>query len=280
MSTPGTEHIAIFAAGFAAAVVNSVAGGGTLITFPVLLWAGRDPIAASATNSLALWPGSLASAIGYRREIARAPRLLGVLLPAAVVGSLAGGILLLKTPAPALGLIAPSLILVATVLLALQRPVTRLLRGRGEAGAPNHAADTAGVPSPAPGSPPNSVSTRRTVALFAWQLVVSIYGGYFGAGMGILMLAALGVYGLSDIHHKNGLKNVLAAVINGVAGIYFFGSNAINPTDALVLVMGTIAGGYGGASIGRRLKPVLVERIVIGIGVGSALTLIVKRLFA
>jgi uncharacterized membrane protein YfcA len=252
-----TDGIAIFAAGVGAGVVNAVAGGGTLLSFPVLLWAGRDPIMANATNALALWPGALAGALGFRRELAKAPRLLGLLLPPALVGGLVGGWLLLRTGSRVFNSVVPFLVLAATVLLALQRPLRRLVR----------------APETPDGRPHVG---SRAVGLVAGQLVVSIYGGYFGAGMGILMLAALGLYGILDIHERNGLKNVLSAVINGIAGIYFALSGAINWGDALVLGVGAVVGGYAGAAVGRKLKREVAELVVVGIGVAMTIALFVR----
>jgi len=252
------DAIAIFAAGVGAGMINAVAGGGTLLSFPVLLWAGRDPIVANATNALALWPGSLAGALGFRRELAKAPRLLSLMLPAAILGGGFGGWLLLSTPSRLFSSIVPYLVLLATALMAAQRPLRRLVQ-----------ADEA--------APSDELHRgRRAVALFVGQLAVSIYGGYFGAGMGILMLAALGLYGVADIHQRNGLKNVASTVINGVAGIYFAASGAIAWGDALALGTGAIVGGYAGAAVGRRLSRSVAEAVVVAIGVAMTVALFVR----
>jgi hypothetical protein len=251
--------LGIFAAGVAAGVINAVAGGGTLLTFPVLIWAGRDPIVANATNTLALWPGALAGAYALRREVAQVPRLLSWLMPAAVLGSIVGGWLLLSTPTRVFTFIVPYLVLLATVLVAAQRPLMRLLR------VVEAHADAV-----------NTASTGRAAVLFTAQLVVSVYGGYFGAGMGILMLAALGLYGLHDIHQRNGVKNLLGAATNGVAGVYFAISGMVDWRDALLLSAGAVAGGYGGASIGRRLSRRVAEGIVVAIGLSATLLLIIR----
>jgi uncharacterized membrane protein YfcA len=253
-----TDGLAIFAAGVGAGVVNAVAGGGTLLSFPVLVWAGRDPIVANATNALALWPGALAGALGFRRELSKAPRLLTLLLPPALLGGMFGGWLLLRTPSRVFASVVPYLVLAATLLLALQRPLRRLAR------APEIAEDEANRGS-------------RAVALVLGQIAVSIYGGYFGAGMGILMLATLGLYGIADIHQRNGLKNVLSAVINGVAGIYFALSGAVAWKDAAVLGVGAMIGGYAGASLGRKLSRNVAEWVVVAIGVGMTISLFLRR---
>jgi uncharacterized membrane protein YfcA len=156
---PGLDDLAIFFGGLCAGVMNSVAGGGTLVSYPILLWAGRDPILANATNALALWPGSLAGAWGFRREIARLPRLLKFLVPAAVLGGLVGGWLLLATPSKVFSAFVPYLILFATFVLAAKSVLTRL------------------------GRQPTSGRTRAgALVLFVAQFAVSVYGGYFGAG--------------------------------------------------------------------------------------------------
>jgi len=250
----GLDHLAIFLGGLCAGIMNAVAGGGTLVSYPILLWAGRDPIIANATNALALWPGSLASAWGFRREIATLPRLLKLLVPPAVLGGLAGGWLLLATPSKVFSGFVPYLILFATVLLAaksvLARPGKKLPNQRG----PGHA-----------------------VALVVGQLAVSVYGGYFGAGMGILMLAVLGLYGVSDFHERNALKNLLAATTNGLAGIYFIATGSIRWDDGLALAIGSVAGGLLGAAVGRRLSSRVLEGAAIVVGIIATASLLVHR---
>jgi uncharacterized membrane protein YfcA len=250
----GLDYAAIFLSGIAAGILNSVAGGGTLVSYPVLLWAGRDPILANATNSLALWPGSLAGAWGLRREIAAVPRLLKVLVPAALLGGVAGGALLLATPSKVFAAFVPYLILFATAVLAGKSLLTRQR-------------------SPAEGQHPS----RRTVVLFFAQTLVSVYGGYFGAGMGILMLAALGLYGVTDFHERNAVKNLLAAATNGVASLFFTAAGAIRWGDGLALGAGAIVGGLIGAAVGRRLSAKTLEKVAILVGVIATLSLILRR---
>lgn len=250
----GLDYAAIFLSGIAAGILNSVAGGGTLVSYPVLLWAGRDPILANATNSLALWPGSLAGAWGLRREIAAVPSLLKVLVPAALLGGVAGGALLLATPSKLFAAFVPYLILFATAVLAGKSLLTR------------------------PGRPAESRHpSRRMMVLFVAQTLVSIYGGYFGAGMGILMLAALGLYGLTDFHERNAVKNLLAAATNGVASLFFTAAGAIRWGDGLALGTGAIAGGLIGAAVGRRLSAKTLEKFAIVVGVIATLSLILRR---
>jgi len=164
---------------------------------------------------------------------------------------------LLRTPSRLFASIVPYLVAGATTLLAMQRPLRRLVSARD--------------------LPEGEVHRGwRAVGLMAGQLAVSIYGGYFGAGMGILMLATLGLYGIVDIHERNGLKNVLGAVINGVAGIYFAVSGAIDWMDAAILGVGAIAGGYAGASLGRKLSRNVAELVVVGIGVAMTVSLFLR----
>jgi uncharacterized membrane protein YfcA len=241
------EVAIVLGAGLAAGAVNAIAGGGTLLSFPTLLWLGRDPVMANASNAVALFPGSLASAWGYRRELARAPRLLWLLLPPSLVGGVLGGVLLLMTPGRLFSALVPWLILAATALNALKRPLTALR--------PKRAAGEHRV------SP---------VAIIVGQLAVAIYGGYFGAAMGIMMLAAFNLYGVDDIHQRNGLKNACAAVINIVAGVVFVARGAVHWGDTAILAAGAMAGGYLGAAFGRKLPAAVVETLVVVIGLAAA----------
>jgi uncharacterized membrane protein YfcA len=248
--------LVIFAAGIAAGAINSIAGGGTLISFPALLWIGRDPIIANATNTVAIWPGSLAGAYGFRRELSTVRRWLLLLIVPSLAGGALGGWLLLRTPSPVFERLVPFLILGATLLLAAQEVITRRL----------------GTVARAHESP-----TRGWVAfVFIFQLLVGLYGGYFGAGMGILMLAALGLIGLTDLHQMNGLKNVLAVGINGIAAIYFVLAGAVVWGDVLVMTVGTIIGGYLGARMARRLGRKFVRLAVVVIGVTMTVVLFLK----
>jgi uncharacterized membrane protein YfcA len=251
-TSPGFDLLAIFLGGVCAGIMNAVAGGGTLVSYPILLWVGRDPIVANATNALALWPGSLASAWGFRREIVRLPRLLELLVPAAILGGLAGGWLLLRTPSKVFSAFVPYLILFATLLLAAKSVLTRIRRPAGRARA-------------------------HAVVLFLAQLLVSVYGGYFGAGMGILMLAALGLYGVSEFHERNALKNLLAATTNGVASIFFSAAGIIRWGDGLVLGAGAVVGGLVGAAVGRRLSSRTLEMVAIVVGLVATTSLLLHR---
>ncbi len=248
------DALLIFLAGTGAGAVNAVAGGGTLLSFPVLLWLGRDPIVANASNAIALWPGSLASAFAFRRELAAAPRLLRWLLPPSAVGAAFGGWLLLATPTRLFTTLVPFLILGATLLIALKRPLLALRKQ---------------PPPPPPGAGPTP-ARNGFLALAAAQLAVSIYGGYFGAAMGIMMLATFGLFGMDDIHQRNGLKNVASTLINAVAGIIFIAGGAVDWRDAGILAAGAVTGGYLGGTFGRRLPARAAETLVVVIGIAAA----------
>jgi uncharacterized protein len=221
-----------------------------------LLWIGRNPIVANATNTVAIWPGSLAGVIGFRSELRTIPRWLLLLVFPSLLGGIAGALLLLKTPAPLFERLVPILILVATLLLAAQEVISRKLGVIARA----HEKPTAGW----------------VTFVFIFQLIVGLYGGYFGAGMGILMLAALGLIGLTDIHQMNGVKNVLAVGINGIAGAYFVLSGAISWHDVVILTIGTITGGFFGARLARRLGRKFMRRFVVVIGMTMTIALLLR----
>lgn len=250
------DAVVITAAAIIAGAINSIAGGGTLISFPALVWIGRDPILANATNSVALWPGSLAGAVGFRRELKSVQRWLLLLAIPSCGGAAVGAVLLLKTPSPIFERIVPFLILGATILLGAQELITRKL----------------GFLARAHENP----TTGGVTAVFLFQFLVGVYGGYFGAGMGILMLAALGLIGMTDMHQMNGLKNVLSICINALAAIYFSIAGAVIWRDALIMAAGAIVGGFLGASIARRLGRTFVRRAVVVIGVVMSIALFAR----
>ena len=249
-------HAVIFFAGIAAGAINAIAGGGTLISFPALLWIGRDAIVANATNTVAIWPGSLAGAYGFRRELATARRWLLLLIVPSLAGGALGAWLLLRTPNSTFERLVPFLILGATVLLATQEMVTSRL----------------GLVAKSHENPGGGWMTFVLI----FQFIVGVYGGYFGAGMGILMLAALGLIGMTDMHQMNGVKNVLAVFINGIAAIYFALASAVAWNDVLVMTAGTIIGGYLGARVARRFGRVFVRRAVVVIGIVMTVALFLK----
>lgn len=245
--------ILIFGASALAGMINSVAGGGTLVTFPTLVWLGQPPIIANATNTAALWPGSLGSLWGYRQDLKHLHQKLYILVVPSFIGGIAGAILLELTPPGLFSKLVPYLILFATLLFAFQGAVQRWLKLHEI----HH----------------HTITTRWLVGACLFQFGVALYGGYFGAGIGILMLAALSLLGLTDIHQMNGLKNLLAMCINAIAAFYFMAIGLVEWKIAAVMAVGAISSGYGGAGLARWLGPVVVRRIVIGIGLTMAISL-------
>jgi uncharacterized membrane protein YfcA len=251
------HDIVIALAAFAAGAINSIAGGGTLISFPALVWIGVNPVMANATNSFALWPGSFAAMVGFRRDLAKIRRWLLLLTIPAFAGGAAGAVLLMHTSTKTFTRLVPFLILGATLLLAVQEVITRRLGTVARA----HENPTAGW----------------VTFVFVFQFLVGIYGGYFGGGIGILMLAALGLIGLTDMHEMNGLKNLLAICINGVAAIYFAFSHAVLWKDGFIMALAAIVGGYLGARVAKRLGRTFVRRAVVFIGLAMGIALFFKR---
>lgn len=249
-------HLIAFLAAFVAGAINSVAGGGTLVSFPTLIWLGLPSIVANATSAVAIWPGALGSMLGYRRELGGLKTQGYLLVGPSLVGGLVGAVLLRLTPTHLFDRLVPLLIMFATCLFVAQEPVQRMIRQRG-----GHAAE----------------SSSWLVGALVFQFFVGLYGGYFGAGIGIMMLAALGILGYTDIHQMNGLKNLLAVAINGVASLYFIWMGMVSWPQAIIMAVGAIAGGYGGAGLARRIGPKGVRRIVIVIGFGMALSLLIRR---
>jgi uncharacterized membrane protein YfcA len=252
------QFVVVFASALAAGMINSVAGGGTLLSFPALVWVGVDPIQANVTSTVALWPGSLGGVIGFRRELAGSRQWMLMLVGPSLLGGLLGAFLLLLTPAKAFAFFVPYLILFATLLFAAGDTITRRLRKKTPNGE-------------------NQPARRSWSAAIAFQFLVAVYGGYFGAGIGILMLAALGLLGLTDIHQMNGLKNLFAVCINLVAAFYFILFGPVRWQFALVMAAGSITGGYGGAGLARKLGRTFVRRAVIFIGLAMALSLLLRR---
>src|SRR5438477_2989908 len=230
------QGLLIFGAAMLAGMMNSVAGGGTLLTFPSLIWLGLSPINANATSTVALWPGLLGAIWGYRREMRQTEGRFFALMIPSVIGGLVGAVLLKRTPQTTFAALVPFLILFATILFMFQETVQRWLRSREK-------------------TRPRAAS-HWLIGAALFQFLVAVYGGYFGAGIGILMLAALGLLGLTDIHQMNGLKTFFAICINLVAAIYFMCRGPVSWWDAVVMSAGAVAGGYGGAGRGGTLARV------------------------
>lgn len=242
--------LVLAAAGFGAGVVNAIAGGGSLISFPALLLTGMGTVAANATNTLAVWPGTVSSTWAYRSHIAEEKRRGVVLIVPSAIGGLAGSWLLLNTPEKAFNAVVPWLILFACALISLQAPIGRFVgahRAHGEG--------------------------RVPPALWVAQLLVSCYGGYFGAGMGIVMLAFMGILLPSSLQHANGLKLLFALIINGVAALYFLAVGAASLPHAALMAAASIVGGIVGAHLAQRLPAAAMRAAVVAYGVAVALVL-------
>jgi uncharacterized protein len=226
--------------GAIASGINAVAGGGSLLSFPALVGMGVPALVANATNSLALWPGSIAGAAGFASKLPRMKRTLLTMLVPSALGGAAGAWLLVSTPERAFKVIVPILVLTATVLLALQPRIRRW-----------------------------SLQHRRqlpTSAAIALQVAVAVYGGYFGAGQGILMLAVLGLMTDGTIHELNAVKALLALLINLVASVLFLVRGLVVLWPALALMSGAVAGGYIAARLSQRLDAEKLRRAIVVLG--------------
>lgn len=241
----------LFLAALAAGAINSVAGGGSFISFPALLFVRIPPIDANATNTAAMWPGTIASTVAYWREM-RQPRvrkLLPPLLLAGFVGGIIGASILLRTPQATFMKMVPWLLLGATLLFVASGKITKWVRAQGE-----HA------------------GRRRMllVAGLALELVISIYIGYFGAGAGILVLAMLALLDVGNIHAMNGMKTLLVSAVNLVALALFIHARVIVWPEAVVMLVGAAIGGYSGAYYAQKVDPAFLRRLVIVIGFGMS----------
>jgi uncharacterized membrane protein YfcA len=237
----------LFIAGIVAGAINSVAGGGTLISFPSLVAFGESEIISNATNTAAMWPGSLSSALGYRKDTFVERRLFITLAIPSLIGGLLGAVVLVITPAETFKRVVPFLILFATLVLATRDVVTRRLLKK-------HSSGYGRV----------TIGGRIWGAFF--QLFVATYGGYFGAGIGILMLGSFSLMGMRDIHRMNALKTPLTAIINVTAFVFFALRGLVAWQLAVIVAAGAILGGYGGARSAKHVNPRLVQYVVVAIG--------------
>jgi hypothetical protein len=246
----------IFVAGMLAGAINSVAGGGTLISFPSLVAFGEPQIVSNATNTAALWPGSLSSAIGYRKDTPMQAGLLATLLIPSFIGGILGAWILVSTPPGIFNIVVPFLVLFATLLFAFRDRIARKFRHNN--------------------SNEEYVSTGSRIWGFLFQLFVATYGGYFGAGIGILMLGSLSIMGLRDIHKMNAIKTSLAALINCTAFFLFAVKGLVAWHLALVLGLGAISGGYMGARSAKQLDTRILQFFVVVIGLAVSAWLLFK----
>lgn len=251
----------LFGASFLGGAVNAIAGGGTLLTFPALLGVGFDPKIANATSTVALVPGALSSAYGYKGVLSgSAPFVLRLFLPS-LLGGATGALLVLLTPSDLFNRVVPFLILFATLLFTLQER----LKKKASATPP-----TSELAKTAPTPINHEKSTSEAAAPGPWavfyQFLIAVYGGYFGAGLGILLLVGLGFLGVSDIHRANGLKSVLGGSINAIAALGFIFSGLVHWPIALWMALGAIVGGYVGAQVATRIPKQVVRGVVILFG--------------
>jgi uncharacterized membrane protein YfcA len=246
------EIVAIALAGLAAGTINTVVGSGTLITFPVLLAFGYPPVTANVSNTIGLVPGSVSGAIGYRRELAGQARRILRLGAMSVAGGITGAVLLLVLPSSAFKAIVPVFIAAALILTLAQPRLGRWLLKRE-------------IDLERSGGPLTPVAVYLT----------GVYGGYFGAGQGILLLAILGVALAQDLQRTNALKNVLAGLVNGVAGVYFIFAAHVEWAPAAIIAVTSIAGAQLGARFGRRLPPAALRAVIVAVGVFAIVRLLV-----
>ncbi len=226
----------LVAAAFGAGALNSIAGGGSFLSFPALVFVGVPAVSANATSTVALWPGSIASAFGYREELAAERERLVSMALVSIVGGIAGALLLLLTPSQVFERLVPFLLLVATLVFTFGEALRRRLK---------------------PGS---------RAAVLVSQLGLATYGGYFGGGLGLMMLAAFALAGVADIHRMNALKTALGALINAVAVVIFAIAGVVQWLPAVLMMGGSIAGGFIGAVIARRVDPKRVRPVVVVLG--------------
>lgn len=246
----GPDALAVAAAGLAAGAINTIVGSGSLITFPTLLAVGYPAVLANVSNTIGLVPGSVSGAIGYRRELAGQRQRVLTLLPAALAGGITGAALLLAVPG-AFRDVVPVLILVAVALVLIQPYVARRRANAGR------------------------IAENPGPLLQAGVFLTSIYGGYFGAAQGVIFLALLSLTLDDDLQRLNGVKNIIAAAVNGVAAVYFIAAHDIAWVAVLILVVASTIGGQLGAHYGRRIPPNVLRMVIAVVGTGVAIKLLV-----
>jgi uncharacterized protein len=248
------EGVLVFVAGIWAGTINTVVGSGTLVSFPVLLGVGLSPVTANVSNALGLFPGSFVGAYGYRRELAGQRSRVYVLGPATAVGALVGAVLLLELPAGAFRAIVPVLIVIALLLVIFGKRLTAWMQSRG-----------------------GGARDRVGPALVLTSFLTGVYGGYFGAAQGILLMGFLGLFLAESLQRQNALKNVLAGLVNLVAAVVFVlvATDHIDWVAAGLVAAGSVVGGLLGARIGRRLPPAVLRATIVVIGIAALVKLLV-----
>jgi uncharacterized protein len=248
------EVVAILLAGVAAGTINTIVGSGTLITFPTLLAFGVPPVTANVSNTVGLVPGSLSGVFGYRAELSGQRARLLRLGTASLLGAALGALLLLWLPSEAFDAIVPALVALGVLLVVLGPRVQRSVAARAEArgGLPDHG------------------------AMWVWPavLVAGVYGGYFGAAQGVLLMAILGIGVADALQRHNATKNVLALVVNLVAALVFIAVADIDWAAAGLIALGSVVGGQVGATVGRRLPPAVLRGVIVAVGLTALVTLL------
>jgi uncharacterized membrane protein YfcA len=245
------QGVLVFFAGVWAGGINTVVGSGTLVSFPVLLYVGLSPVTANVTNTMGLFPGSFVGAWGYRRELSGQRRRALILSSGVALGALTGAILLLQLPPGAFKAIVPVLIVLALVLVVFGKRITARLARAG------HVAGT-------------SITAPLWIAI----ALTGVYGGYFGAAQGVLMIGLFGVFLAESLQRQNALKNILAGLVNFVAAIVFVITAHIDWAAAGLVAAGSIVGGLLGARIGRRLSPTALRAVIVVVGVAALIKLL------
>lgn len=249
------EYSAIFGAGAAAGVMNTVVGSGTLLTFPTLLAFGYTPVLANVSNTIGLVPGSFSGAYGYRAELAGQRRRVLTLGACSLLGGVLGAILLLHLPASAFQDVVPALIGIALVLVIVQPRVSGwAARRREERGTPHREA----------GGP----------LLWAGVFATGVYGGYFGAAQGVLLMALMGIAFTDSLQRVNAVKNILAGLVNGVAAVLFIILSDVSWTAAGLIAAGSVLGGVIGAKVGRKLPPTVLRAVIVCVGIAAIVKLL------
>jgi uncharacterized membrane protein YfcA len=250
-----TTHIVLFFAAALGGALNSVVGGATFVIFPALVFAGVPAISANATSSVVVWPAALASVFAYREDLKLDRRLLVALGIASLAGGGLGAWLLLRTPGAAFARLVPWLLLFATLLFSFGGALSKRFIS---------------------GTPGSYRSAKALAGVTLAQLAISVYGGYFGAGMRILMLAAYALANFGSINTMNGVRSLLGLAINGVAIAWFIIHGAITWKPAIVMVVGAAVTGYAGAAIARRVNPLTVKRLVMAVAWGMTVYFFVR----
>ena len=250
------ETAAILLAGVAAGSINAVVGSGTLITFPTLLAFGVPPVTANVSNNVGLFPGSLSAAWGYRRELVGQRRRVLRLGVASLLGGTVGAVLLLVLPEDAFATIVPVLVLLGVVLVVVQPAVSRRVAARRASRGPD--------------------AESRDGAAWVWPAVLAtgVYGGYFGAAQGVLLMGVLGIGVEEGLQRLNAVKNVLAGTVNGVAAVVFVAVADVDWRIVAVIAVGAVVGGQLGAHLGRRLPPLLLRAVIVAVGTTAFVVLV------